>query len=320
LGAKPLLGDLPPPKVVPGEALTVMFPAAEPKRLAEALTSPLCAIVPRSFNPEAPEGTGAFRARLAPRRLVLSRNPWAPRGGSYLDEVSVETAPDLAEALRQFEAAEVDVGWLGRGLHRPRAGSILIDAGDVGWIVLHSGRSAGRWGAPGAAAQLASGIENSALERFGLGRVQHRSASQGYAGPPCELLARDDSSFLLELGRSLTALLSRPGHEITLSPAPPSVVQSRKRAGDYGFLLDVARCLGPSTREQQLSLLHEADPRLGQHAPAIDPNLDSDALIVATTATLSLAVVGRLRVVVATLPNLHGLASGRLGDTWLDPS
>lgn len=317
LGGNAVLGRFARPRRIPGDALSVHFERADPVALAHALSSPLCALVPRDFSPRAPQGTGAFRARLDRGALSLERNPYAPRGPAWLDRIEVATVADLAEALRRFEAGEVDLGWLGRGLHRPRENSRLVAASDVGWVVLRAGRRAGRWGGPGAIAGLLANLAPSQLERFGLGAPNTNVRPYPYAGPDCELLTRDDSSYLLELGRTLAELLGSASSRVTLKPIPIAQLREAKRSGDYGFLLDIVRSLGPSVHDAQLSLLQEQNPELTRNPPTLPPNLAEGGWIEHTTRTLNLGVVGSLRVLVAHSPEVRGLEGWDLGDVWI---
>src|SRR5690606_22510453 len=96
-GAHALMADYAPPRAADG---WVVFDDLAPDALAEMLSSPLTAILPRSFSPTAPDGTGAFRARFNSAGLELRRNLWAPRGPAFLERIRVQPAADLAEALR----------------------------------------------------------------------------------------------------------------------------------------------------------------------------------------------------------------------------
>jgi peptide/nickel transport system substrate-binding protein len=320
LGARALLGPFGAVRAEPDAAPSVSFPTTNPSALAEALCSPLTVLLPRAFSPKRPVGTGPFEAKLSAGRLLLERNTFAARGAAFLQRIEVESTADLGEALRSFEAAEVDVGWLGRGLHSPRRDTKLVDAGAVGWVVLHSGKDAGSWGAPGVAAQLLSSIPRAQLERFGLGVGGRPPRQTPYGGPPCELLVDAGANYLIELGKTLCDLLSRPGHEVSLTPLERRALQQRKRAKDFAFLLDLTRSLGDSSTERQLSLLQESDPALARRPPQLPARITEAELLERVTATLNLAVVGTLRVIVALAPTAHGLEQWQLGDAWLAPS
>ncbi len=316
-GARALIGPFGAASAKRDSVPSIRFPTSDLDALADALCSPLTALLPRAFGPHAPVGTGAFEARLSPGRLVLERNPWAARGAPFLERIEIQSTTDLGEALRSFEAAEVDVGWLGRGLHAPRRDTRLTDAGAVGWIVLHTAAGAGAWGAPGVAAQLLSSIPQAQLERFGLGVASRPTRRSSYGGPPCEMLVDGSASYLVELGKTLCGLLSSPGHELTLKTVNRETLIKRKRTKDFAFLLDVTRSLGNAPAQRQLSLLQEANPALARRPPKLPPNVSEAQLLERVTATLNLAVVGTLRVVVALAPNARGLEHWQLGDAWL---
>jgi len=318
-GARAVLGPFGEAKRHPEDKYAVIYPSGEPQQIAEALCSPLCAVVPRTFSSQKPDGAGPFVAELNDNRLRLRRSLTAARGPAYLDSIEVQSSSNLAEGLRRFEAGESDLGWLGRGLHAPRKDSKLVDAGMVGWVVLHSGKQAGRWGAPGAAGQLLGRIGAAQLERFGLGVIAQPNATATYGGDECELITRNDSTYMKELGRAVSELLSNGTHKVKLKPVPADELSSRKDSRDFCFLLDVTRALGPSPQEQQLSLLQEANPQLARRAPPLPPGLEGPALVRRVTAPLSLAALGELRVVVAQMPNLQDLGQWELGSAWLRP-
>ncbi|MET0794697.1 MAG: hypothetical protein ABW061_24475, partial [Polyangiaceae bacterium] len=98
------------------DPLSVLCADGTPELLARALAHPLTALVPRSFSPLTPDGTGAFLASPGAGTLTLSRNERAARAASYVERIELSRAADLADALRAFEAGQVDVGWLGNGL------------------------------------------------------------------------------------------------------------------------------------------------------------------------------------------------------------
>ncbi len=158
LGAAGVLGPFRAPRVGSDRSsLEFEGVRADDPALASALANPLTALVPRGFSRLAPDGTGAFAATLSRDGLKLSRNPRAARGAAYLDRVEVSSVPDLAEALRAFEAGIADVGWLGAGLHRARPGSKAFIGPTYGHLILRSGSEARAWGSAGLAQQLADG-------------------------------------------------------------------------------------------------------------------------------------------------------------------
>ncbi len=157
-GASALLADIPKPLLKKGEPLGAVFGSVEPVHLARALASPLCALLPRRFDPAAPDGTGAFRADVSPAGLILTRNNLAARGPAFLDALEVLPAEDLKTSLRAFEAELDDLGWLGMGLHDGRKGAVRFDLGRAAWVVLVAGPEAGPAAVPGAAQRLVDAI------------------------------------------------------------------------------------------------------------------------------------------------------------------
>src|SRR6185312_9069327 len=133
-----------------------------------------------------------------------------------------------ADSLRSFEAGTDDVGWLGSGLHEPRAGARPFDAGAVGWVLLRTGRDAGSWDTPGVAQRLADGISPSLLAHLAPGPAWTVEPDQGWGGPPCELLVRDDSPYLAEVARAVAAALTRASHEVTVRQVPAATFRQRR--------------------------------------------------------------------------------------------
>jgi peptide/nickel transport system substrate-binding protein len=312
-GGGPLLTAFGRAERVPGDPLAIRVPGASPEALAEALASPLTAIVPRGFTPEAPDGTGAFRAARTAGGFVLTRNDRSARGAAFLDRVELRHAPDLAAALRAFEAGEVDVGWLGAGLHRRRAGAVDLHADATGFIVLRTGPEGRTWGAPGVAERLVSGMDPSRFLHLGLGRKQPGSTAVSWGGAPADLLVEDGSPYLIEVARVVATVLSVEGHEIRAVPLPRAELRRRLSGGRYALALGFVRRSGPSARHALLSLLAAADPKLAEHPP----NLTSTDLA-AVGRTLPLAVLGELAVTGARAPDLHGLEQWDLGAVWKD--
>ncbi len=310
-GGLALLAPFGRPTRDPGNPLAVLVPGADPDALARALASPITALLPRNFSPSAPDGTGAFRATTRQGGLTLLRNLHAARGAAFLDRILAARAADLAGALRAFEAGEADVGWLGRGLHRPRAGAVDFDAGMFGWVVLRTGRDAGSWGAPGVAQGLVDAIPPSRLAYLGLHGLPAPSGSYGWGGAPADLLVRNDAPHLVEIARALAALLSRPGHEVRPAPEGWAVLQSRRTSRRFALMLDFVRPIGPPGRATLLALLTAADAALARHPPELtefDPR--------AVARTLALGVVGELRIAGAHIPGVNGLGSWDLGAVW----
>ncbi len=287
---------------------TLTFGGHAVDRVARALASPLAAVVPEGFAPGRPDGTGPFAARCPGDALVLVRNDLAAQGPSFLERLSIAPAPDLAASLRAFESGEDDLGWLGLGLHEPRRGAVPFDAGALGWAILRTGDQAGRWNAPGVAQRLADGIDPSRLAHLGVRADWTAQPDDGWGGPPAALLVRADSPWLVELGRAVAVALSRPGHEVTVSPVSPIDLARARSSGAYALALDLARPFDETPLGAYVALVTAEDPVRGAQL-ARRPPLGG--------ATGTPRVSGRLlRVGVVTDVRLQG---GRMPDLVLPP-
>jgi len=307
-------GDLPAPALHPKNPLALVFATTDGLRLARTLSSPVFALVPRGFDPTRPDGTGAMAAETSAAHLVLRRNPNAARGASFLEEVTVEQAPDLLASLRSFEGNLTDVGWLGSGLHAPRPGAAPFDLGSAAWIILQTGAEAGPWAAPGVAQRLLDGLEPGRLQRFGLGPLPTPTGTAEWGGKPCDLLVGEGSAYLEELARTLSSLLSRAGHAVNAKTLPAGEISRRRAAGAYSLLLGVVRPFAPtgvstlvalgaaSDTSSALELVHRP-PRLATFAPRV------------LARTLKLGVLGELRVTGAHARGVY-LAKNPTGDGW----
>jgi peptide/nickel transport system substrate-binding protein len=291
-GAKAWLTEVGPPKVE--SALTFSFAFADAARLAKALASPLTAIVPPGFSPETPDGTGPFRADRQGDALVLRRNDSAANGPAFLDEVVVRPAPDLAASLSAFESGVDDLGWLGSGLHDPRPGAKSFDAGSCGWAILRTGSLAATWDSPGIAQRLCDGIPPSRLAYLALGAPWPTEADEGWGGPPCELLVREDAPWLHELARAVAVSISRPAHEVTPRPVSAQELVVRRTSRSYSLALDVTRPLGAGPLGTLLGLATSDDPvsaaDLARHPPR------SEAPPRALCRTMRIGVLGDIRL------------------------
>lgn len=314
-GARAWLAPLPTPAIDKG-ALT--FATEDTELVLRALACPLVAIVPSPFSPERPDGTGPFRASLDGGVLRLTRNRFAANGPAMLDDIVVHRAHDLAESLRSFETGADDIGWLGAGLHEPRPGSEPFDAGLAAWAVLCTGRDAGAWDAPGVAQRLADGISPSRLSYLALGPPWPTASEQGWGGPPCDLLVRDDAPYLVELARALAATLTRPDHEVRPRPIPASELATRRSGRRFALALDLARPLGSGPFGAFASLATADDPSLASEAIKRPPRF-GDVSPRTQTRTLRLGVVGEVRAVGARVADLVlPVRPAPLGAAWGD--
>lgn len=313
LGGAAVLGAFRAPRADAKDRLSLWVPEANPDALARALANPLTAVVPRSFTPLTPDGTGAFKATLANGALGLSRNENAARGAAFLERIELSRAPDLADALRAFETGQVDVGWLGNGLYRPRAGAQPLDGPVFGWIVLRTGLDAKAWGAPGIAGQLSAALPGAALARFGLRPVAGAGAGVRWGGGPTSLLVSEDAPHTVELARALEPLLTSTGNEVRATSVPRLAWLEARRTRRYGLLLDFVRAATADPTQSAQALLAAVDPALAQHPPK---NLSS---LLDATRTLPLGIVGEMRVTGARSPEFEGLDAWQLGSAWLNP-
>jgi peptide/nickel transport system substrate-binding protein len=293
------------PRADVSDPLAVRFGDADPGALAFALSSPVTAIVPRHFARARPDATGAFVAVPRGDRLLLKRNLLAARGASFLDAIEVHEARDLAEALRSFEANDADVGWLGAGFHRARPGALRFDAGAFGWIVLHTGAVAGSWSSPGVAQRLLDAIPAARLAHLGLSGLSDSGGVSAWGGAAAELIVRNDSPHLQAVAETLSGLMSRPGHELRLTPKSPAEVAQHRARRDHALLLDFVRSVGPSEQERVASLLTLANPELARRPPRV-------AAARQLARTLPFGVVGELRIAGAHAPDLRGLGAWNL--------
>jgi peptide/nickel transport system substrate-binding protein len=307
-------GDLPVPVLHPKDRTALIFATTDALRVARTLSSPLFSLVPRMFDPAHPDGTGAMSAEPGPSRLILRRNPSAARGPSFLEEIAIDQAADLSSSLRSFEGKLTDVGWLGSGLHGARPGSEPFDMGSIAWIVLQTGTEAGPWGGPGVAQRLLDGLAPERLQRFGLGALPAPTGSAEWGGRPCELWVRDGSAYLGELARTLASLLARPGHEVAVRAASATEIAHRRNAGTYSLMLGIVRPFASSPLGSHIALAAAVDPKSALELLRRPPRLTTfDARIV--TRTLTLGVLGELRVMGAHAPDLH-LAPNPLCGGW----
>ncbi len=308
-GGAAVLAELPKPVRDASAPRSVLFPGATPHAVALALASPLTALVPRGFRGKAPDGTGAFRATPGTLGWVLERNSNAARGPAFLARIDVALGGDLAEALRAFEADRIDLGWLGAGLHRPRAGATSFEGPTYGWVLLRAGRDAGRWSAPGLAQELLDRVPREPLRHLGL--VAPTGAARSgvaWGGGNVELLTLKGAPQLAELAARVASVFSVDGQRVSVVPLGSAELAERRASSRYALMLDFVRSAGPPGRATLLTLLAAANPALAArppHAPSYEP--------VDLARTLPLGVLGSLRVAGARMPSFRGLEGWQLG-------
>lgn len=300
LGARAWLADVPAPRV---DGRSLVFAMRDAGRLSRALASPLVAMVPSGFSPEAPDGTGPMRFGTRGDAMVLSKNALAPRGPSYLEEVVVRSAPDLAASLRAFESGSDDLGWLGSGLHEPRPGSRPFDLGPVAWAVLFTGRDAAGWDAPGVAQRLCDGIPPARLAHLAIGPAWTPDPTQGWGGAPAAIHVRDDAPWLVELAKAIAATISLPSHEVTAKPVPAADFAQRRAARSYALALDVVRPLAPGALGAMVALATADNAGVAASLVQKPPKL-GEVPARTMTRTMRCGVVGEIRVQGGRTPDI----------------
>jgi peptide/nickel transport system substrate-binding protein len=324
LGATPLLARFGTPTVSPHDASTLAFPAggkngaADRYALSRALASPLAAVVPRSFDPRAPDGTGPFSA-LVSGGLALGRNVAAARGAAFLEHVDVAPAKDLAESLRAFEAEQDDIGWLGTGLFGSRKNAAKFDLGRAAWIMLGASAGLSEVSTPGALQRLVDELPRDALAHLGMGPLPTGKAGTAWRGPPVDVFVDRDAPHLVEIAEALSTVLSAPDHELTVRRVSRAEARDRRKPG---LFLGVARPMGPSTLETLAALATFDDPARAADLVKAPPKLGSEGPR-ALTSQLKVAVVGELRVSGAAIADLalepDGAGGWDLGASFIRP-
>ncbi len=299
-GARGWLADVPAPR---DDGRSLLFAAKDAARLVRALSSPLVAMLPMSFNAESPDGTGPFKFVLRDGTMVLVRNRRAARGPAFLEEIAVRAAANVSASLLAFEATTDDIGWFERGLHEPRAGSKMFDFGAVGWATLFTGREANDWDGPGIAQRICDGIPFSRLSNLHLGAAWPPDAEQGWGGPAAALLVRDDAPWLVAVANAVAATITRPRHEVTVKLVPASEIASRRSARTFALALDVVRTIGPGSLNAMVALATADNPVRAQEIMQHPPKL-GDVAPRTLTRTLRCGVVGEIRVGGGRVPDL----------------
>jgi peptide/nickel transport system substrate-binding protein len=313
-GAYAVMADVPKPRMRKGDPLAVVFGTADPVHLARTLACPLLSILPRRFNPGAPDGTGAFRADVSPAGIILTRNLAAARGAAFLDAVEVTPAADLQTSLRAFEAEHDDLGWLGMGLHDGRKGAVRFDLGRAAWVVLLCGPDAGPAAMPGAAQRLADAIPPARLAHLGLGPLPPATGDPAWPGPAADLLVDDASPHLVEVARAVAPVLSNPGHEVTIKPIPRAEIARRRARGAATLAVELVRPLGNGPHHVMTSLASAEDPSRGRDVAKIPHH---GAVVPARTLTgqLRAGVLGDVRIAGGVIPEIVlGRSPG--GEGW----
>jgi peptide/nickel transport system substrate-binding protein len=303
-GGAAIFVEVPTPTLVKTDPLAVVFGAADPHKLARILTLPIAAILPRTFDPFAPDGTGAFRADCSDKQLVLLRNPFAARGPAFIERIEITRATDLVTSLRQFEAERSDLGWLGMGLHADRKGAVKFDCGRAAWVVLWVDPRIGSFGAPGIAQRLIDAIAPERLAHLGLGPLPPASGHLVWGGPPMELWVDEASAYMVEVAKTLGPLLSQPGREITVVALPRLEIAKRRGKGPVGLSLEVVRPITQGTQGAWASLIAADDPIRAKELALKPPKFSPNTSVRLLTQSMQLGVLGDVRVTGGLAPDI----------------
>ncbi|MFO0756483.1 MAG: hypothetical protein U0359_08330 [Byssovorax sp.] len=313
-GAAGVLVQVPRPTPHKSDPLAVNFGAVDPGYLARALASPLVALLPRSFDPGRPDGTGPFKAEIVPGGITLSRNVNAARGAAFLDGLDIAPAPDLQTSLRSFEAERDDIGWLGLGLHADRKGAVRFDLGRAAFIVLVTSPDAGSAGAPGMAQRIADALPPERLAHLGLGPLPPAAGDPGWTGPPAELLVDAACPHLVEVAGAVAPILSRPSHEVAVAAIPRADIPGRFK-GKPALAIQLVRPAGPTPLHTLLSLATAEDAARGRDIGRSPPKLAGNPSPRSMTGTLRVGVIGELRIAGGVIPDVV-FARNLAGDGW----
>jgi len=311
-GAVGLLGELESPEVDAKDPLGVVFPRSQADAVARVLSSPLLALVPRNFSPLSPDGCGAFKVELGRGRALLTRNPNAARGVSYLDAIDVTVASDLADLLRGFETGTTDVAWFGTGLYRAVKDAMPFEAPRYGFAVLMAGKAAGAWAAPGTLQALLDAIPAGQLSHLGVrGLPPQSSGSAAWGGPATTVAVLANAPQLGAIARAVAATLSTPGHELTVVEKSAEELASLQATRQFGLLVDQVRAPTALARDIELALRTIASPDAAKRAPKTAPLAPRDL-----GRQLPLGVIGELSIWGTRRAPFVNLEAWQLGGVW----
>ncbi len=151
------------------------------------------------------------------------------------------------------------------------------------------------------------------MARFGIRALPGATDGVRWAGGPSPLLVCDDAPQAVELARALEPLLGSAGNEVRATPIARSAWLEARRSRHFTLLLDFVRAGSTDATESAQALLAAVDPALAKRPPK---NLRS---LLDATRTLTLGVIGEVRVTGARLPGFEGLDAWQLGAIWRNP-
>ncbi len=313
-GAAALFADIPKPISHPSDPNALIFGNADTARLARALASPVCALIPRKFNAQTPDGTGSFKAEPSLRRLIIKRNLNAARGASYLDELEINTASDLRTSLREFEASHDDIGWLGTGLYGGREGAVKFDFGLFGWMVLITGPDAAQFHTPGMAQKLCDGLSEK-VAHLGLSGLSPAGTSKSAWGAgPAELLVDRSCPHWVEIAQTVASGLSRTDNEVTVKAVSRGELARIREKGKWALSLEFVRPIAPGLHGAMLSLASAESAARGRELAKNPMKLQSNTMPRTLTSAMHVGVLGELRISGAAAPDIvFGKSLGQEG-------
>lgn len=234
-------------------------------QVAAALANPRGAIVPVNFTPSSPIACGALKlTQKESRRVTLSRNPLAPRGGAFIDSLTL-TSSSIADCLRAFESGRSDVGFLGSGLHQSRQDVTSFNLPPLGLVTLQAGSKNQQFQRPGMLHGALSHLPRAPFEALATHRV--RSTHLPWRSGPVAILVNRDEPWLHAIAQELAQAWSPARTPSRVEALSGKQFEQRSLSQDYDFLLS-ALCTSEQAQNQAsadlIALASKLPPRSGQ--------------------------------------------------------
>lgn len=202
------------------------------KRAALLLSSVKCAVTGKIYDKTRPVTSGALRVKSLDGVLRLERNPFAPRGGSYLEQVTIQSRTPL-ECLRDFEAHDSHLGYFGAGLHQLRRDVVPFTSGPTGLCLVLCGSSLKSLSQPGAMNESLRYLPDAPFSALGVERP--RADVRPYRGQDFELLVSEEDPWMKAVAAELKGAWSTVS--VKVSPISPNALRARQKAGNFDALL-----------------------------------------------------------------------------------
>lgn len=260
----PPLRSLGTPKALTRSSKGVFLPFADAQTAATLLASTRAALVPKDFSPTHPDASGAYLVRSLGRDMVLARNPRAPRGGAYLESVRI-TSSTLADCLRAFESGSSELGFLGAGLHQPRAGAKPFRKERSGLWVLRAGKEVQDFARPGVLQEALGRLPSAPLKSLGIEHLGRPPAR--FTGPDLEVLVPAKEPWFLAIGQELKRAWRSADRNVELTLLGRTDLSSRLASGRFSVALSFLRTDGLSDAEISAELFRwdgKQPPRRGR--------------------------------------------------------